>query len=381
MIPFYLFLLLICIEHSPTGCRGQSHYRQKRLESQIIGGGDAKPGTWPWQVSLRKRMNHICGGSILNQWLVLTAAHCMKHFRAALISVETGSVELGHSAARTHKVTEILIHEAYNHSTFDNDIAILLLKTPIRYDSDQMPVILPPSDQFNLANWAPCFVIGWGLTHHENTPLILQEVEVELVEWANCQKWVPDITRNMLCAGFEEGGRDACQMQTGPLSIPSNFPSVFRLPSQLLAAPGPLTVVRLMLEWLVFVLQGDSGGPLMCKGKDSEAWIQIGIVSWGKGCGQSQSPGVYTLLSNYIDWLEAAAEQVGEPYFPRKEITSEPAKQVSNSNASSQNPFHFEPLGKQNMSRPSASSRHCHVNTFLSIITVTWRIVFTELNK
>ncbi|XP_067879868.1 serine protease 55-like [Heterodontus francisci] len=230
-------------------CRDRSHYRQKRLESQIIGGSDTKPGDWPWQVSLRKGGTHICGGSILSQWWLLTAAHCVKKIRPEHISVETGTILLGHHKAQRHEVTEILIHQHFNHSTLDNDIAMLLLKAPITFNGNQMPVLLPLVDRFNVKAWAPCYVIGWGTTEYERRPVILQEVEVALIDWHNCRKWMTDITRNMLCAGYEEGGRDACQ--------------------------------------------GDSGGPLMCEGKTSETWIQVGIVSWGNGCAESQSPDLF----------------------------------------------------------------------------------------
>ncbi|XP_078389851.1 serine protease 1-like [Cetorhinus maximus] len=365
MLPFYILLILLCIERIPAGggvpiiccpvlldgsgrgfgrcclrnlgCRGRSQYRQKRLESQIIGGSNTKPGDWPWQVSLRKGGVHFCGGSILSQWWVLTAAHCVQRSRAEQISVESGAIELGYHNAQRYQVAKIIIHEQYNRSTFDNDIGMLQLKTSIAFGGDQMPVLLPLSDSFDIKAWAPCFVIGWGRTRHEKRPVILQEVEVELIDWHSCRKWMAGITSNMLCAGYEEGGRDACQ--------------------------------------------GDSGGPLMCEGMNSEAWIQIGIVSWGNGCGESLSPGVYTLLSNYIEWLEATAEQTEKPYIPSRDTTSGSSGQQENRNSSSELPFSFQQLSDQDVPQPSGTSSTILGNAFLSIITFTWRILFSEIDK
>ncbi|XP_072447419.1 serine protease 52-like [Chiloscyllium punctatum] len=333
MFLVYLLLVLFCIENSPTGYKGQSHQRQRRLDSQIIGGSDTKPGDWPWQVSLRKYSMHICGGSILNMWWVLTAAHCLKRFRAEQLSVETGSIELGHHKAQAFRVAGVIIHQDYDHSSLDNDIAMVELQTPIAFSQDQLPVLLPLSDQFDIEDWKPCFVIGWGITQHEKRPMILQEVEVELIDWHSCQKWVKGLTRNMLCAGYEEGGRDACQ--------------------------------------------GDSGGPLMCQGMNSESWIQVGIVSWGSGCGQSRSPGVYTLLANYLDWLETMADQAGKPYIPGRDIPSEPARQVVDENTLSQVSFPYRELTAQS----SRASRTDPCSILCSTVTLTWAILWTEMNK
>ena len=73
------------------------------------------------------------------------------------------------------------------------------------------------------------------------------------------------------------------------------------------------------LEWdlplnCVVCPQGDSGGPLVCTTESDKKWYQVGIVSWGRSCGQKNTPGVYTLLENYRPWIKKVTELEGRPY-------------------------------------------------------------------
>ncbi|XP_059829857.1 serine protease 52-like [Hypanus sabinus] len=236
-----------------------------------------------------------------------------------------------------HRVTRVIVHPGFNLSTFDNDIALLLVKPQIAFHKNQEPVLLPPSMETNISSWAPCFVIGWGVTRNEKQPTILQEVEVELIDWQECWKWVPGVTRNMVCAGFEEGGRDACQ--------------------------------------------GDSGGPLMCQGPDSESWIQIGIVSWGAGCAESHSPGIYTMLSKYIDWIKNSTSEAGKPYTPRWGNTTVPLSGVSDANSTQRLTAIFSKEMNQSVIELLPVSGTCRKRAFLSMITFTWRILINVIDK
>ncbi|XP_042299907.1 serine protease 55-like, partial [Sceloporus undulatus] len=207
--------------------------------------------------------------------LLLCLALLVPLFLRKTVKVAAGSTLLGrHNVTRW--VRKIHVHPLYNTKTYDNDIALLLLEEPIPYSWYHSALCLPdrtivPDDNL----WQSCFVAGWGLTHPDikQGSYELLDVEVGMVDWTLCLRWLHSITRNMVCAGYEEGGRDACQ--------------------------------------------GDSGGPLMCRPPSSspqKRWYQVGIVSWGRSCAATKSPGVYTRVSNYHSWMEQTAAHDGHPF-------------------------------------------------------------------
>nr|XP_056719553.1 serine protease 55-like [Euleptes europaea] len=267
---------------------------------RIVGGTKAFPGEWPWVVSIQTTSYHFCGGSIVHPWWVLSAAHCFQDAtRTSGIKVAAGSNFLGqHNVTRW--VRRIFTHPLYHPKTFDNDLALLLLQEPIPYSIYHSAVCLPdntivPDDDM----WENCIVAGWGLTKagSNKASYALLKVQVGMVNWLLCRRWLPSLTRNMICAGFEAGGKDACQ--------------------------------------------GDSGGPLMCHPPGSgtpPVWYEVGVVSWGRGCGQARSPGVYARVSNFRAWLEATSAQAGRPFS----VPQTPLSQASMHGS----PEFFEPWPK-----------------------------------
>ncbi|XP_029437241.1 serine protease 55-like [Rhinatrema bivittatum] len=246
--------------------------------SRIIGGREALPGEWPWIVSLGA-WKHFCAGSILNSWWILTAAHCLVAYPPNSIKVKVGTTNLRHGKELL-RVKKIIIHPEYNAHDFNNDVGLLLLSTPIEFNVLKTPICLPSAGNFSNKDWTTCFVVGWGTTEpgKHRFPNILQKVEAELVDWDLCKQRVM-ITRNMLCAGFEEGGRSACV--------------------------------------------GDSGGPLVCKTWKDYRWYEVGIVSWGQGCAEKRSPSIYALVSNYVNWIETETAKAGEPYVWKDQLKKE----------------------------------------------------------
>lgn len=91
------------------------------------------------------------------------------------------------------------------------------------------------------------------------------------------------------------------------------------------------------LEWdsllkCVLCPQGDSGGPLVCNTESDKTWYQVGIISWGKSCGQKNMPGIYTLLENYNLWIKKVTEVEGRP-FNAEQMRAPPNKKQMRSHA------------------------------------------------
>uniref|UniRef100_A0A3B3CAM6 Zgc:100868 n=1 Tax=Oryzias melastigma TaxID=30732 RepID=A0A3B3CAM6_ORYME len=160
----------------------------------------------------------------------------------------------------SRSITEIIRHPDYSSTTFQNDIALLMLSSPVSFNNYIAPVCVAAASS-SFYSGTNTWVTGWGNTGSGvlPAPQTLQEVQVPIVgnRQCKCNYGASTITDNMVCAGLPEGGKDSCQ--------------------------------------------GDSGGPLVIKQNDR--WIQAGIVSFGEGCAQPNYPGVYTRVSQYQTWI------------------------------------------------------------------------------
>ncbi|KAM8897950.1 trypsin-7-like [Spinachia spinachia] len=239
--------------------------------TRIVGGQNASPGSWPWFASIKTEGRPSCGGSLINNQWVLTAAHCLTGKDLLTTTVSLGSQTealISYMQVRT-TLESIVCHPSYNSTTNDNDICLLKLSSPMVLSDDIYPVCLASAESTfytGVSSW----VTGFGDTQppFASGAEVLQEVNIPIVGNNECRCTFPGLTDNMMCAGVREGGKDACQ--------------------------------------------GDSGGPMVTK--NGLNWVQSGIVSFGIGCGRPNTPGGYVRVSQYQEWISDVTG-TNEPSF------------------------------------------------------------------
>ncbi|XP_077385821.1 trypsin-1-like [Festucalex cinctus] len=254
---------------------------------RIVGGVTAAEGAWPWQGSLHRNNFPTCGASLINNQWVLCAAHCFPNLITSNLLVYLGrQTQQGTNGnEQVRRVTQLIPHEDYNADTFNNDIALLRLDSPVEFTDYIQPVCLAAQGS-TVATGTEVTVTGWGTIGTDEplpAPQALQEVTVPIVSNGDCNDVYGVITNNMICAGTDAGGQDSCQ--------------------------------------------GDSGGPLVSlseAGVNTTRYVQVGVVSFGRGCALPEIPGVYARVSQYQSWITSRVTSGPAPIFVNFVSAEEP---------------------------------------------------------
>ncbi|XP_065573255.1 trypsin-1-like isoform X2 [Artemia franciscana] len=254
VICFYLF----CITGSEELSIGYSRFG-KIVNPQA----SVQPGDFPSLVSIQQfgsfGWTHVCGGVIYNSLHILTAASCVKGVPLANITVTAGEHQLSttDSNEQRRSVLSSSIHWLYNAKTKENDIALLKVDLSFALNNYVAVVNLPQLDE-ETNEGLEATLVGWGTSSFTDTLLsdVPQKTQLPILSDATCRQAYSssEIVDSMICAGGDSSG----------------------------------------------FCQGDTGGPLYIGSSQK----LVGIVSWSAGCAYPGYPGVYTEVSQYVQWLE-----------------------------------------------------------------------------
>lgn len=276
-------------------------------DDRVFGGRQATKDEFPFQVALLRADTlsddpqsqyeaQFCGATLIAPTWVLTAAHCMKSEGGTLppesFLVLTGTTDL--TMGKRVAAKAVHVHEAYDESSMDSDIALVELAEPVSLPAVKL--------DFDGAAVSTATVVGWGMTEDGGYPLNLLESDLEVVPNAECNVGIHAIYAADLKAGLTELG---ARYRVGEADIT-------RLGDEMAKSIAePLTGAMLCAGIKTGgrdSCYGDSGGPLVAN-VNGEA-VQLGIVSWGAGpsdseikCGHQDVYGVYSRVSTFKDWI------------------------------------------------------------------------------
>ncbi|CAH0559487.1 unnamed protein product [Brassicogethes aeneus] len=248
---------------------------------------EAEYGEFPWMVAILKNNYNpnvdknlaICGGSLIAPNVVLTGAHCVYNFKINDIKVRAGEWDTQTEKERLpyqeRNVVRIITHNDFHQNTLFNDVALLLLDSPIQEAEHIGLVCLPQQNQ--IIDSTNCFATGWGKDNFGKDgrySSILKKIELPIVQRQRCQELLRttrlgihfNLDKSFTCAGGI-AGRDTCT--------------------------------------------GDGGSPLVCPDpQNPRRYVQAGIVAWGIGCGEEKIPGVYADVAKFRQWVDGQLQQL-----------------------------------------------------------------------
>jgi secreted trypsin-like serine protease len=236
--------------------------RPPRQHNRIVGGTVSMDNAWPWMLGLVKNQysGPLCGAALIHPKWAITAAHCTEADKKSVVSADYYHVVSGifdfdqNYQSHMHAIKRIISHPEYDSDTIDNDIALLELTSEI----SEIPILdIFSGDISNFSGIA----LGWGrISSQGSFSDQLREVSLPIVSFQRCVESTSyTVTKNMFCAGYPNGGKDACE--------------------------------------------GDSGGPFVIY--NDHHWQLAGIVSWGEGCAEPGYYGFFTKVPNYYSFISS----------------------------------------------------------------------------
>ncbi|XP_044160333.1 serine protease 53 [Bufo gargarizans] len=249
------------------------------LHARIYGGTNAVPGEWPWHAALSFKGKPNCGGTLISEKWVLTAAHCFDNTAVdnkrdpTLWRVHLGFTKMGYTPEESSAVTvmpiRIVIHNSYTNYVEGHDIALVELSQPVNITRFISPICLPESThRFHFRS--TCYVTGLEDVP-EGVPIdskrLLQKVAQTLIGWRTCNCIYNTHMRPEVSNPAKPGM--SCILDT-------------------IGAKGPCL--------------GDSGGPVVCN--EDGVWFLTGAISFSQGCHLKDNPTIITSASFYQDWIK-----------------------------------------------------------------------------
>jgi len=243
-------------QRNPTLVKMHEKYNEENVlnGSRIVGGTEVIPHSFPHQVAMFIDGSFFCGGSLISENIVITAAHCMYGAYSVIMYMASHDIIHGNDAEVERTSKDFAVHEDYDPMTLTNDIAYIRFH-PIEFNADIQPIQLSDSDGSDPTTGQIAKAIGWGKDADDADWIstVLREVDIPIMDHLDCNAAYGAVPDNTICTDGS-GGKGVCG--------------------------------------------GDSGGPLIYNG------IQVGLTSFGATAGcEIGYPSGFTRISHFRDWI------------------------------------------------------------------------------